>query len=313
MAQSGFPSNTLVTQLQECNQKKTLKTIKALPDSPAPIRSIILAAYEGKGGDIKTLYSDIVNCRDDFILEITESPFLLLTTIFNIVISRENLGVLEHLLQLSQPNVRDLLANNELKAIEMWQSSNVEVWTLMLDNGYLSHDKGIGLTNALSYILQPSLSIRNREEIIKLLLDHGAKPEYPHLKAAVRMEDIDLLNLLWKYFPQDELKNSRILHEAIAFRKYEATQWLLDVAKVDVNVIPSGGWRLRLEEFNEPAQKDMNGTALHCAVMFNEVAILKLLLRKGANPKIKNEAGKTPYQVAKERGTWSMVAILMFK
>ena len=58
---------------------------------------------------------------------------------------------------------------------------------------------------------------------------------------------------------------------------------------------------------NPNLQDDSGTTALHCAVKpiagspTTKIAIINLLLQKGANPLIKNYQGKTPYEITNNK------------
>jgi ankyrin repeat protein len=89
-----------------------------------------------------------------------------------------------------------------------------------------------------------------------------------------------LLNLPQKYSNRYGEVTATPLNASLAERQVEISDYLFRVG-VDVN-----------------AQDDHWGTALHVAVQTGQLAVIKMLLDKGADPNVKNHKGFTPLELA---------------
>lgn len=83
-----------------------------------------------------------------------------------------------------------------------------------------------------------------------------------------------------------------------------------------VAVAQEDGLSLHIVDFLVQNTSDMNrttvdgNTALHTCVVYNQTECIKLLLRSGANPRIKNGNGKTPMDLAKERNSHNLLELV---
>ncbi len=83
------------------------------------------------------------------------------------------------------------------------------------------------------------------------------------------------------------------LHSATAnVRKLKTVEWLV-LYKADVNATQPGGF-----------------TPLHTAAAHGDAEIIDFLLSKGADPNKKDDNGRTPFELAKEKGHEQLVATL---
>ncbi|KFY94707.1 hypothetical protein V500_03101 [Pseudogymnoascus sp. VKM F-4518 (FW-2643)] len=126
-----------------------------------------------------------------------------------------------------------------------------------------------------------------------------------HLRVALKLKPIIFLELLLKHYPAQELKDCRLIHDAVQIGKAGRVLYLLDVVRMDINLLPSELERLELESgIHNPDGvriRGPNGTTLHEAVRYNRNHILVTLMKKGARTDIKDEDGQTPYEVAKKK------------
>jgi ankyrin repeat protein len=99
-------------------------------------------------------------------------------------------------------------------------------------------------------------------DVAKLLLEHGSDPE------AISRNPMAL----------------RPLHSAAASQSHEIMRLLID-SNVCVDAQQQGGW-----------------TALHAAASHEDLRAIELLLVKGANARLANDEGKTPLDMAIEKG-----------
>ncbi len=84
------------------------------------------------------------------------------------------------------------------------------------------------------------------------------------------------------------------LHSAASARNLEAARLLLERrARGIVNARQQGGW-----------------VPIHAAAQNGDRAMVELLLKHGADPKLANDEGKTPAMVAKEKGHEEIAAML---
>lgn len=319
----------LENAIETCGQQKTINAINALPATNPSIKDLFLAVWNEENTQITPHYYALRNSSNSNLTTLTNHPFILLKSLFRIAISRNDIKALEKLFTISPPpqptmlalTVNDSLQLNGLTA-DMWACTSPLVWELMLRNGFMSQDRGAGLSNPLSHFLH--LRKENYREIAALMVQFGAQVGVVPVRAAVKMADVELLDVLWKGYSQNsdddgnqhdqesDLRTSRLLHEAIAYGHVEVVEWLLDVAKIDIDLIPADGPRVELEEFNRSGVAESNGTPLHEAVIHNQVEILRLLLKRGASRKVKNEAGNTPFEEARRRGLWIASVLLIF-
>ena len=300
--------------IQNCGRKKTLEAINSLPGTDPEIKNLILEIWDGRSGEIQQMYTNISQSPQAEVSALISST-LLLKSLFKISFERQSAVVVEKLLAVSPsptPDMKSFLNSEEgLGPMCLWACESPEIWTVMLKHGYMNADQdGSQLELPLGHMLL--LQVPRVSEVASVLLNHGAKPELWHLETAIRNSDFNSMNLLLNHIPREKLNDCRILHDAIQFRRINAVRWLLDVAKMDINLIPSQRPRVFLEEFPQPGAKaESNGTPLHEAVLHNEVRIANLLLERGAKTDILNEDGETLLQVARRRGHWLLVALLM--
>ncbi|WP_169085758.1 ankyrin repeat domain-containing protein [Paenibacillus sp. PL91] len=113
------------------------------------------------------------------------------------------------------------------------------------------------------------------EETVKFLLDKGA--------------DIDARS-------KDGNLNNMAIHAAIA-GNFEHIVKLLIQHGADVNVKCEGKWRLGF-------------TPLHVAGHFGRVSMINMLLLAGADRTAANDAGETPYELAKSKGHQASAVLL---
>lgn len=82
------------------------------------------------------------------------------------------------------------------------------------------------------------------------------------------------------------------LHAAVAGKNVDVIELILS-GGADVNAKQQQGW-----------------TAIHSAAMHGDLALLEKLLARGADPAVRNDDGKTPQDLAKEKGKTQIVARL---
>lgn len=82
------------------------------------------------------------------------------------------------------------------------------------------------------------------------------------------------------------------IHAAVAGKNAEVIDLILS-SNPDVNARQQQGW-----------------TAIHSAAMHGDLALLEKLLARGADPMVKNDDGKTPLDLAREKGHEHIVAPL---
>ncbi|KAL6354411.1 hypothetical protein LRP88_11742 [Fusarium phalaenopsidis] len=163
-------------------------------------------------------------------------------------------------------------------------------------DGYLSSDSEPPLLGRLIH----------KEECVRGLLELGANPkamyvddsyDIPHL--AGRAASPAIIQLLREYGV--DFKETNALHEA-AHREgdlqIDTMTYLLDEIGVPINKLTFPyQW-----EFSCTWVGCCCGTALHCAVETGNMDKVEFLVGRGADPNVKNEDGKSPLDLAKEKG-----------
>ena len=119
----------------------------------------------------------------------------------------------------------------------------------------------------------------NRIEIMEILFRAGADINHQDRKSKSL-----LMNMI--SFPTKTMESSR------RTKITEITKFLINKG-IDLNLQDEEGW-----------------TALHCAVWFNNIEVLRLLLEAGADPDIEQRKGEKPIDFAKRLKRQEMVKLL---
>jgi hypothetical protein len=180
-------------------------------------------------------------------------------------------------------------------------------------DGYLGSDSEPPL---LGYASSDNLSIVvltvkyrrliHKEECVRGLLELGANPkamyvddsyDIPHL--AGKAASPAVMQLLREYGV--DFKETNALHEA-AHREgdlqIDTMTYLLDEIGVPINKLTFP----YMMEFSCTWIGCCCGTALHCAVETGNMDKVEFLVGRGADPNVKNEDGKSPLDLAREKG-----------
>lgn len=195
--------------------------------------------------------------------------------------------------------------------------SSPELWTLMIEHGWRSVVNKDELSQSLDYLLYHSDSKINIFGIVVLLLSYGVEVTPSHLHSAFLRGDTRVRDLLFKKIDRKLLADCRLLHRAVGGNHIKMAEWLIDIAKMDVNIIPTDVpathvWEDLPVSYPGPPIKGVNGTPLHYAIDVNKKAMARLLLGRGANTNIKNEDGETAWDLAQRKGAWYMLGMMMF-
>jgi ankyrin repeat protein len=154
-----------------------------------------------------------------------------------------------------------------------------------------------GKTPRLFQLLTMIRHLLGDEEIRKWLLSHGADPniENKHgvtpLETAVAHEDISIVKELLEHGGQPLRDNS--LQYAAEIGDNEKIELLLE-AGADINML-----QYAHKKYAPPRSLQ---TALHSTVYYHKPESAEFLLKKGANVRVLNDAGKTALQCVEEWG-----------
>lgn len=141
----------------------------------------------------------------------------------------------------------------------------------------------------------------NHEEVVKSLLYHGANPNIPDnngntpIHFAAKNNNRNMINLLFAYKANPLVFNTKMESPLFWAFKYDlmvATKSLL----------------LHMDTLSP---YDINSDILHIAICFNNVEIIELMLKKNANPHLKNRYGYTPLHYAIKQNHPEIVSLLL--
>jgi len=183
---------------------------------------------------------------------------------------------------------------------------------LMTKNAYDEDNKMIGPPILPLNALMVSIMHKN-DAITQLLLDSKANaniegdsykgegcPKLQPIHCAVRVRRAETVQLLCRYGAN--VGNTSIALEGYTPLGFSAYKGLLDITRtlLDNNADP-----------NANASKKRGGfRAGHCAVLGGHIEVLKLLLERGADMELKDDAGLQPLDVALGRNMYSIAKLL---
>lgn len=137
---------------------------------------------------------------------------------------------------------------------------------------------------------------------LDLLLEHGAGPNVPDehgytaLSCAATRGDIEVMQALLRAGAdvnwRDESGRTPLADAIACMGTPESIQFLLDHG-ADPNTVAGDGW-----------------TPLHQAALRGDVGLVKMLLKAGARPAVRDLSGKTALSEARHAKQWSVVRVL---
>lgn len=290
---------------------ESFQYIDALPNSYSIIAVVLRAALNGDERDIQPLYSRICDSPDQEVSTLARSPYVLLNTLLAVSIAHERFAVIKQILTIDpspKPDLKRFLCRPDAAfSSKLTSIPNPAIRSLMVQHGYQKSDRPeVELDQPLYDALLGSGDL----DAISTLLDKGSRPKMAHLRLALKLKPLSVLELLLGYYPAEELKDCRLLHDSVAEGKLGKVRYLIDVIKLDIDIFPTE--RAAQESgFSNPHGDRMgapNGTPLHEAVRHDRKLILEVLLEKGARTDIRDEDGETPYEVARKRKVKEIIA-----
>lgn len=305
---------SLKVLIENFAESESIEAIDALPASHAPIKELLRAAQNGNEALIQPLYTKIFESSLPEVLALTLRPYTLLSTLLAVAIAHDNISITNRLLTISPPprlNLRRFLSQPGTPfSAKITASQNPEIRSLMLKHGYQKTDEVAFDQGLYDAVLGKE---ENCLDTISTMLENGAQPRMDHLRVALKLKPISVLELLLRHYPAQELKDCRLLHDAVQAGKAGRVLYLLDVVRMNINLFPTERERLEPESgIHNPDGVRIsgpNGTPLHEAVRYNRKHILETLIKKGARTDIKDEDGQTPYEVAKKKKAKDTMAL----
>ncbi|KAG6895683.1 hypothetical protein C0992_013293 [Termitomyces sp. T32_za158] len=179
---------------------------------------------------------------------------------------------------------------------------HIDVLQAFLDSGW-DINTYLGMGDLLFLCLDsPSM--------VKWAIEHGADPNENHvgwyltnLESAVINESLETVEILidmggaW-------INNTNALKFAARYGRADMVELLLEKgAKIDE--IPR-----RYDEDVSMHRDTGMGTALHQAAVAGQLEVVQFLLKKGADPRLKNAVGKTALELAREENHAMLVDVL---
>lgn len=128
-------------------------------------------------------------------------------------------------------------------------------------------------------------------DTVSTMVENGAQPRMDHLRAAMKLKPISVFELLRKHYPAEELKDCRLLHDAIEGGKAGRVRYLIDVVGINIDIFPIERPEQESKFPNPYGTRPIepNGTPLHEAVRHNRKIILEILLENGARTDIRTK------------------------
>jgi len=287
--------------------------LKCFPNNQATIKRLLVASSKG---DTETLYTSFESVRGSEDMSNSASGqqhlLFLLRFLFSISIRGKHQAFVEQLLKITPApgvDLREFLYHSG-SVVSPQPDSSPELWALMIDHGWRSREANKYSLNEPLLTLIHSDSKINISEIVVLILSYGVEVSIGHLRSALFRGDTRVRDLLFEKIDRKKLEDCRLLHDAIASSHIEMVEWLIDVAKMDVNIYPTEG-PPTLDMF-PGVSEEVNGTPLHSAIYGDKRAIARFLLSRGAKTNIKNQQGETAWKYAQRRRDWYMLGMMMF-
>jgi len=210
-------------------------------------------------------------------------------------------------------------------------ANNIELIEL-----FLKHGANI---NSVDGLKQNCLFKAYNINTVKYLIEHGANVNQVDMNG-----DTPLLNVAWNYglaklyiekgsnINHKDQHGNTIFLSSILFNNNKLVRYLIKNKKIDINEVNDIGSnalmlflfvnKKRIEDkglitllikegININHQDNYGHTALHDGVMLgHKKEIIKLLLDNGADVNIKNKNGKTPLDIAMEKGDKDIINLL---
>ncbi len=209
------------------------------------------------------------------------------------VTDRDGLGLLHVLSQVRSSSPTDTAKRKTLALILIENGANVD---LADRNGIsVAHVAAIkGRTSMLGVLLQAGARIDATDQLGRTPLFYAAM--YNH---------VNVLNWLRKSGAEISRRDGRgetALHVAASRFRKESVAWLVS-AGVEVNAASAdGSTPLHLVASTGPEAPEVDRLA---------ASVAKVLLDKGANSTVRNEAGLTPIELAKRKNRQELMSVLM--
>ncbi len=192
-------------------------------------------------------------------------------------------------------SITDYRGNNVLHGISLF-FRNIDALNLMQGSLYqiINSQNNANMTPLFTAILEDQEAvppkIRN-PEFVKWLLDHGAQvngiiganKEFDVIVPLLQRKDNEYLKMIFSYavkpLPNTIHNNMNYLHLAIWYQNWEMVPVFVPLVD-DIN------------------HQDAEGrTALHIAGYFNDVQTIQFLLDNGANKSLRDQEGRTAYDI----------------
>ena len=167
---------------------------------------------------------------------------------------------------------------------------------------------------------------QNNKDMIKLLIDEGARYDENSLASAVREGDIDIVELFMKDKNVDDINNLNLINIASRYGYKNIVKLLIDKG-ANVNIISSNYNNTALMQAATYGYKDIvellidNGASIDIQDYIGITALIKaalhykdiveLLINKGADINIKDNYGKTALMYALEVGNTDIAKLLI--